>query len=325
MLWKALLILSLAALPGSAESTKQPIQLALPSQPGLARVRSADNYKIVQTSARPDGSEIGIRARNDEAHLELLLFVRTYVDQAPLAAAKCRDIILDGEKHDDSTVTIVSESQLARPGGSPLELAAYNFSGQHGERPIIVRAFGGANQSCADLQVYSDDGKAGPDDPGIRKLMDGFTFDSQYTPGFADFLVYGEVLYRHQVFRQAAPLLEHALSLLPPQSTENLTQHRILVDETGMAFGASGNLNRAREIFRAAITRDPDYPLYYYNLACADAEQDNAVDAKLHLQQAFERRQNLLPGEQLPDPAHDESFSRLLSNPDFMRFLQTLR
>jgi tetratricopeptide (TPR) repeat protein len=45
----------------------------------------------------------------------------------------------------------------------------------------------------------------------------------------------------------------------------------------GMAFGMSGQVDAARKVFLDAIKKDPDYPLYYYNLACADAEQGDAA------------------------------------------------
>jgi hypothetical protein len=35
----------------------------------------------------------------------------------------------------------------------------------------------------------------------------------------------------------------------------------------------SGDIPKARAIFEVASAKDPDYPRYYYNLACADAEE----------------------------------------------------
>ena len=67
------------------------------------------------------------------------------------------------------------------------------------------------------------------------------------------------------------------------------------------------------------FSTDPDYPLYYYNLACADAEQGKAADAKLHLQQAFDRKANTIPVEKLPDPTQDDSILKLKINKEFLR------
>jgi tetratricopeptide (TPR) repeat protein len=93
----------------------------------------------------------------------------------------------------------------------------------------------------------------------------------------------------------------------------------------GMAMGISGDVDGARKLFLEASKKDPDYPLYYYNLACADAEQGKAADAKLHLQQAFDRKSNTLPGEHLPDPTTDDSIQKLRQNKEFWAFVQTLK
>ena len=66
------------------------------------------------------------------------------------------------------------------------------------------------------------------------------------------------------------------------------------------------------------------YPLNYYNLACADAEQGRAADAKDHLQQAFDRKANTIQGEHLPDPTQDDSIQKLKKDTEFWAFVQSL-
>ncbi len=77
---------------------------------------------------------------------------------------------------------------------------------------------------------------------------------------------------------------------------------RMVTDQAGMAYGISGNTQKARNLFRKGIVEDPDYPLNYYNLACADAEDRNLADARTHLQQAFAHKANVISGETMPDP-----------------------
>jgi len=78
----------------------------------------------------------------------------------------------------------------------------------------------------------------------------------------------------------------------PPAEPSAATKDgkRVLVDQAGMAYGMSGEVGKARATFEKAVAEDPDYPLYYYNLACADAEENKLADARLHLQQAFARK-----------------------------------
>ena len=91
-----------------------------------------------------------------------------------------------------------------------------------------------------------------------------------------------------------------------------------------MSLGMSGDIKDSRAVAGKAIATDPDYPLNYYNLACADAEQGDATSAKLHLQQAFDRRANVLKGESMPDPTKDDSILKLKKNEAFWAFVLTL-
>ena len=91
-----------------------------------------------------------------------------------------------------------------------------------------------------------------------------------------------------------------------------------------MALGMNGDLKAGRAAAEKAIAADPDYPINYYNLACADSEKGDAVSAKLHLQQAFDRRQNVIQGESMPDPAKDDSILKLKKNKEFWAFVTSL-
>jgi hypothetical protein len=105
----------------------------------------------------------------------------------------------------------------------------------------------------------------------------------------------------------------------------DITMRRFAIDQLVMSLGMSGNLNLSRKYAQMGIETDPDYPLNYYNLACADAEQGKEADAKLHLQQAFDRKANTLPGEKMPDPTQDDSIQKLKKNKEFWGFVQTLK
>jgi tetratricopeptide (TPR) repeat protein len=145
-----------------------------------------------------------------------------------------------------------------------------------------------------------------------------------YAPQFNDVFVYAQILYRRSEFKAAASILEQALSMVRDGKDQEAAR-RIVTDQAGMAYGISGDIPKARAIFEAAIVKDPDYPLYYYNLACADAEEGKLQDARSHLQQAFARKTNLIHGEAIPDPTKDDSFLPYRGNKDFWAFIDSLR
>lgn len=102
------------------------------------------------------------------------------------------------------------------------------------------------------------------------------------------------------------------------------TMRRVTIDQAGMSYGMSGDIPQARARFEAAIAKDPDYPMYYYNLACADAEEKNLASARVHLQEAVARKANMIPGEHVPDPKKDDFFIPYKRDKDFWTFVKGL-
>ena len=96
----------------------------------------------------------------------------------------------------------------------------------------------------------------------------------------------------------------------------------MLTDQLSIALALSGQYDRNRALNEAAIKGDADYPIYYYNLARADALQGDSVNAKVHLKQCFAHEESLPTGEQMPDPINDESFAKLKSDPSFSAFVE---
>ena len=93
-------------------------------------------------------------------------------------------------------------------------------------------------------------------------------------------------------------------------------QHRVLIDQLGMAYGLSGDLEMARAPLESAIQKTPEYPLNYYNLACAFAEEDDENKALANLSLAFQHKDNVLKGEKMPDPRTDSSFEKYVRDDD---------
>jgi len=88
--------------------------------------------------------------------------------------------------------------------------------------------------------------------------------------------------------------------------------------------GLLGNIGRARVLFERGIAEDLDYPLHYYNLACTDASERNRKAAREHLQKAFARKANVVPGEMMPDPMADDSFLSSDGDKELWALLQAL-
>src|ERR1700733_12196409 len=101
-------------------------------------------------------------------------------------------------------------------------------------------------------------------------------------------------------------------------------QHRVLIDQLAMAYGISGDLKKTHALLESAIRDDPEYPLNYYNLACAYAEEGDKGKALTNLSLAFQHKEHALKGEQMPDPRTDSSFQKYVRDEDFTKLMAKL-
>jgi tetratricopeptide (TPR) repeat protein len=132
----------------------------------------------------------------------------------------------------------------------------------------------------------------------------------------------GHSLFYQQKFKEAVGPYGKARELNASTKQLDQTNERVLTDQLGMAYGISGNLKKAESVFKDAITKDQDFALYHYNLACTYAEMGDLDKTITTLSDAYDRRENLLPGETFPDPRKDDSFQRYLNNPKFQELLK---
>jgi tetratricopeptide (TPR) repeat protein len=302
----------------------QSLTFALPDHPGYLHM-DAPAYVISELSAKPNGHEFGIRAHDTSiSNTEVLGFLFMPEPKTPTAAA-CRDWIVKLEKSQgdgfEKKISFYNESLQEMKSDSGVDIALIHY--KQSKEPnafFISRAFVASGDLCADIKI------TGANDPSVQdaqSILKNLTFDPNRPPDFIAKFRFATVLYDHHAYAAAAPIYESALTLVDsvPESTK---WRRVTTDQASMAYGIAGDLKHSRALNEAAILKDPDYPLYYYNLACADAEAGDATAARTHLQQAYSRRANTLPGERLPDASKDDSVLKLKGNKEFWAFVQSL-
>jgi tetratricopeptide (TPR) repeat protein len=312
ILTAAIFTIALPPLAGHAQT--QPF--ALPSHTG-AMVLDLTGFKVIQSSAKPGGAELGLRVHAKDNTVALLFLFLASKEPRGNAAA-CQQGELDQvQKNMGPNFKGV---KLNPDGKDDQTTATMLVSGKNGQ---YLYGFYGSNDQCFSIEIYSD--------PGTKLDLDKASsflarqkYDPSYVPTSSDKFVYAEILYRNQQYKASAPIYADYLQSIPNDKIHQ-TQRRVATDEMGMALGISGDVDGARKVFQEAVKSDPDYPLNYYNLACADAEQGDATHAKLHLQQAFDRKANTIPGERIPDPTKDDSILKLKNNKEFWAFVQTLK
>ncbi len=92
----------------------------------------------------------------------------------------------------------------------------------------------------------------------------------------------------------------------------------MLVDNLGMSYGISGKLAEAKLTFEYGISQDPEYPMFYYLLACDYGEMGKMDESLEQLRLAYKFKANAIPGESLPDPLTDDSFRNFVKEKKFL-------
>lgn len=131
------------------------------------------------------------------------------------------------------------------------------------------------------------------------------------------YLQQGSAYYLQHDYKGAIGPYQKALDLAKQGANLDKTWLRVLIDNLGMSYGISGNLDKAKETFEYGISKDDEYPLFYYNMACTYGEMDNEEKAIEYLRGAYKRKDNMIEGEHFPEPATDSSFKKFMKSPTF--------
>jgi Tfp pilus assembly protein PilF len=118
-------------------------------------------------------------------------------------------------------------------------------------------------------------------------------------------------------YSQAATEYSQVLELDATQNKLSKGAKRRVVDGQAVAYAESGDLDRAKSIYLAAIKDDPDYAMYNYNLACVYAELQDLESAIPYLKKSWALRNTLPSDIKYPDPRQDSSFRAYLNDPRF--------
>ena len=289
--------------------------------------RSEDGWTIDYTNVYDDGTRPVLQLSNAKTNVtaSVILFDNYY--KRPDAAG-CRKDATDGiVEHQGAAITDRKDFNGPTQEGTPLAMTSWVIHGN----PATIRQrnlFEFASDSTLCYEIHVSKVETGLTtgkeiDAELQSALRRFHPLIGYKPDATEYFLLASLLF-HKTPALATPYYKSALALTPADSP-NLTMHRVETDQLVMSLGMSGDLKGSRAVAEQAIAADPDYPLNYYNLACADAEAGNAAQARVHLEQAFARKANVIKGESMPDPATDDSILKLKGNAEFWAFVQGLK
>jgi hypothetical protein len=306
-------ILALAQQPGA-----NTVRLAIPGVKGVLEINVGPTDS--QMRVRGDGIETQMRAMNRPDHL----LISAFLQKVRFAASpeSCRAEWWPGTM---KSVPIKRDElrESMKDGIARVEFVVQEFAG-NAIRQKNIHAYLGARDLCAEIHLSeaafaADDQKLFEEVlASVRLLPEEEGARAQAPSGDSlDYFRQGSRLYLQQNYAAAAVPYQKALELEKRHRTLDRNFFLVLVDNLGMSYGMSGNLARAKETFEYGLSQEPEYPLFYYNVACVYGEMGKMEESLEELRLAYKYRANMIRGETFPDPLKDDSFRNFVREKKF--------
>jgi tetratricopeptide (TPR) repeat protein len=156
----------------------------------------------------------------------------------------------------------------------------------------------------------------------FNAIVNSLKIEDPKKPNLSESFLFGSRAYYMKSYSYAIKAFEEILVTQKEKVTIDKTIWYLVVDNLGMAYGVSGDLTNAKRVLEYGIKMDPSYPNFYYNLACTYAEMSDLDNALANLELAYQNKDKVLKGEDLPNPKEDSSFSKYLKDKKFVEFLK---
>jgi hypothetical protein len=295
------------------------IHMFLPGRKGAIEMRLPQGYHVKQGGLRPDGKQFKLVAEGPDT-----LYMTAFVEVAPRpgTSVQVRDDWYGGLKH-NSKMKMENETLLEKDDAAIAAYTVHEYQGMRVEQRS-VHAYYGGEDIWSEIHVSKTSFK-----PADQKLFDELLSGVKYIPNYTldawDEFLSGTTFYEQKDYKVAALHYQKALDLEKQKVTFEPTFTHVLIDQLGMSYGISNDLEKSREVLEYGISKDPDYPLYYYNIACGYGEKNDKANALAYLKKAFERKANIIKGEHMPDPLTDDSFRNFVSDPAFVKEVKAMK
>jgi tetratricopeptide (TPR) repeat protein len=292
--------------------------ITLPGKPwGLGVNLKGFKYEEDETSE--DGLRRTIRGENPKLKMKLSIFLGPATKAGGSKA--CREVFMERNKTGRLRLDEVTTWESGK-------LAAVEY--------IIKSDLGGIKFSHKNLNGYlAHDGtwidihlsKVDPSEEDLdtmRAILKSAKIETSTLSPTEVLFFQASELYKKENYKEAARLYQQALDKERGKRAFDNLMWRLLVDQLGMAYGISGDLEKSREVLEYGIREDPTYPMFHYNLACTLAEMGDLEKALPCLEKAFEYKDNLNPKEEMPDPRTDSSFKKYRNKKEFKETLKRI-
>lgn len=308
-----ILIFLVAVFAFAAPSATQPadvLALSLPARTWSIEVASP-GFSAEDIELAPNGKAIRLMASNRQTGVIVSIFLEPARRVGDAKA--CREFFWNRAKQSP-----FPKEQIRQYEDGDMAIVEY-----------VVPGFGGQISAQRNVNAYlSQDGcwidvhlsSVGPIDKtaeAMSAVTKTIRINKAATPNALLLFEFGKNAYERNQYPAVISHFAKALELEKQTRTLDSARWKEMLNLLGMSYGISGDIVKARQTLQYAISQEPDYPLFYYNMACACAESNDRNGALANLKLAYQHKNGLLKGETLPNPSEDTSFEKLLRNKSF--------
>lgn len=299
----------------------------LPGKPWALELDGA-GFSAKSNEIKPDGRRYFL-AENTKTRMVVSVLLEAA--KAPAQPGECKRTLEEKAKR-NSSLTSGSLKGVAYRESGEMQILEFTLPEVDGQPTNQKNIFGCLikDDIFVDLHISKVFARAA-DQPLFDALLQSIHFvpkestaESVVTGNSMQFFQEGSRYFIAHQYREAIAPYQKAFEIEKSTPTLEKNLWRVLLDNLSIAYGITGDLTSAREVLTYGVSKDPDYPLFYYNLACVTAEKGDLPDTENYLKLAFERRENLIPGESFPDARVDDSFQKLLLQKEFRQFVHSL-
>lgn len=294
------------------------VNVALPNDKSSVEF-NFDSYKIKDYQVDPNEEQGYWYATNDELVMSIV-FEKSHKQGDAIV---CRDFFVK-ELEDNSPITMTDKKQYEINDKAINEYMIEEYKGKKIDQKNI-NVYLVHDDYWIDIHIskvlFTSD-----DEEIINDLVKSIRINESFEYSPLIDMSYGSLYFNSKKYSEAGVFYLKALNRYKDMGNKGLDkdQWRVLVDQTAMSLGISGQLDGAKIVLQSGIETDPEYPMFYYNLACVYAESDDKQKCFETLEKAILFKTNMIQGEEFPDPMNDSSFKKYVDDSEFIKIVSKL-
>ena len=312
-----LVLLLLATCLAGRAGTVTNLTLAIPGA-DWALEFNAPGFVLQKSGFSPDGTAAQLAAVDLANNIIISAFVEPAIDHGD--ARQCRDYYWS-----NSLAEPLARYDVSRSETNAFAIIEYFEENPDGSKPgpKNLHAYLATNDCWIDIHL-SKPGFMLADRDRFNGILQSIHVNGDYLTLPIVNAFWGSFYMTQSNYAVAARCNERALQLDRAHPGLGHARRILVMEDVINCYGNLGDNEKARRLSEQALKEEPDYPAFYYVLACAEAGLDDKTNALQHLKKAFQNKARLSSDEHLPDPRTDWSFTKYASDPAFVDFYKTL-